>query len=96
MISLGLAIMGKEKVEEVAKEFKKRGLLSEKTGKEFVDDIVAKAEKEEKELTGKIQETIRKTLAKMNIPSKLDIDKLRKEVSKLEKKIDSMKVKENE
>ncbi len=96
LISLGLAVMGKEKLEELSNELKKRGIIPEKTGKEFVDDIISKAEREEKELANKFQKAIKDTLAKMNLPSKTDIDQLRKEIKKLEKKIESTKVKENE
>jgi polyhydroxyalkanoate synthesis regulator phasin len=46
---LGLALITKEKAEELAKELVKKGELSEKEGKGFVEEILKKSKEAEQE-----------------------------------------------
>jgi len=43
LTGVGLAAMTKDKVEEVARDLAKKGKLTEKEGKELVDDLLKKS-----------------------------------------------------
>ncbi|MDR2395152.1 MAG: hypothetical protein LBD57_00820 [Endomicrobium sp.] len=66
-ITVGLALKGKEKVEEVARKFVKENKMEEQEGKKFVDNVIKHAEETKKELAKKITETVKATIGKMGL-----------------------------
>ncbi|MBW2040214.1 MAG: hypothetical protein JRI46_11620 [Deltaproteobacteria bacterium] len=87
LTGLGLAFLTKDKVEELAKEFVKKGKLSEKEGKEFIDELSKKSEDAKKEVEGKIEKVARDTMKKMNLVTRDDFLKLEKQLKQLVKAI---------
>ncbi len=83
-LGAGLAVMTTEKIEEAVAEIVKKGQLSEKEGKELVADLVEKSKKARKELGEKVEKIIDKTLQKLNIPSRKEMEELRARVEQLE------------
>ena len=86
LTGVGLASMTKDKVEELAKELTEKGEITEKEGRELVDDLLKKSEQAKKDLETKIENAVEKVLGKMNIAGKEDIDRIEKRLSRLEKK----------
>ena len=87
---LGLASHTKERANEIAQELIKKGELSQSESKEFVIDIMDKAEKEKDRLIEKIKPEIDKSLEKMNFASKKCVDNLEKKIDELGNKIDQL------
>jgi len=87
---LGLASLTKERANEIAQELIKKGELSQSESKEFVIDIMDKAEKEKDRLIEKIKPEIDKSLEKMNFASKKCVDDLEKKIDELGNKIDQL------
>ncbi len=87
---LGLASLTKERANEIAQELIKKGELSQSESKEFVIDIMDKAEKEKDRLIEKIKPEIDKSLEKMNFASKKCVDNLEKKIDELGNKIDQL------
>jgi len=83
LIGIGLATLTREKIEQTIDELIKKGEMSEKEGKEALDDLVKKSKEVRKELTDKVEKTVADTLKKLNIPT-------RKEFSELEEKIEQL------
>ncbi|MBW1701710.1 MAG: phasin family protein [Deltaproteobacteria bacterium] len=86
LTGVGLAAMTRDKVEELAKELTEKGEMSEKEGKELVDELVKKSEKARKDLEKRVEDTVHKVLEKMDVATKKDIAKLKKEIKSLKQK----------
>jgi len=85
-IGMGLVSMTKQKAEAIVKPLVKKGELSEKEGREFSNELLKKSEEARKVLEKMIDEFVKRTLSKMNIPTKDDYLKLSRRIEKLEKK----------
>jgi polyhydroxyalkanoate synthesis regulator phasin len=86
-LGLGLASLTKEKIEEVAKELIKKGQLSEKEGKDFIEDLSKRSKEAGKEIKGKIEKGAADALKKMNLASRDELEELEKRIKKLEKEL---------
>jgi polyhydroxyalkanoate synthesis regulator phasin len=84
LTGVGLAAMTKDKVEELAKELAEKGKLTEKEGKELVNDLLKKSEKAKKDMEGQIERVVKDTMKKMNIAGAEELSNLTKRVKKLE------------
>lgn len=82
LAGIGLSLMTKEKIEKIATEFIEKGRMSEKEGKEFVDELMKKSEEAKNTLETSIEKTVKKVLDKMNIATKDDIIDLGKKIEK--------------
>ncbi|MBN1276002.1 MAG: phasin family protein [Deltaproteobacteria bacterium] len=88
MTGVGLAVMTKDKIEELVKEIIEKGEISEQEGKELIDKLQRKAEQARRDLEQKIEGIVEKTLEKMNVPTRKDITEMEERIKELEKKQD--------
>ncbi len=72
-----------EKVAELVNELVKKGELSESQGAKLVKEWAEKADKNTEQLGKSLSELISKTLDKMALPSRDDIEKLNNKVQAL-------------
>ncbi len=84
-IGAGLASMTAEKIEEAVSEIVKKGEISEKQGKELVQDLLDKSSKVRKDLGERIDKLVQDRLQKLNIPTRREIDELKAKIAQLEK-----------
>lgn len=84
-IGAGLASLTAEKIEEAVKEIVNKGDLTEKQGKELVQELKEKSAKARKELGERIDKMISDTLQKLNIPTRKEVEELKARVGQLEK-----------
>ena len=80
-----------EKLGEIVDELVKKGELSESQGARLVKEWTDKAEKGSLDIGKAVNEAVQKTLEKMNIPTRDEVDALRKEVKSLSKKLKELK-----
>jgi len=90
LAGIGTLSLTKEKANKIADDLIKRGELSQSESKEFVVDLLDKAEKEKDKLIEKIKPEIDKSLEKMNFASKKCVDNLEKKIDDLGNKIDQL------
>jgi polyhydroxyalkanoate synthesis regulator phasin len=83
LTGLGLAVLTKEKVEELAHELAEKGKLTEKEGKELVDSLRTRSEEARKELEAKIRGTVEEAIKKLNLATKRDIEDLAARIEEL-------------
>ena len=76
-----------EKIREFIDELVKKGELSESQGAKLVKEWTEKADKSSEQVSKGLTELIAKTMDKMNLPSKDDIDSLHKEIRILSARI---------
>lgn len=69
-----------ERVKEFIDELVKKGELSESQGAKLVKEWTEKAEKSSDELSKSISDVLNKTLEKMNLPTRDDLDDLNKKI----------------
>ncbi|MBE0425525.1 MAG: phasin family protein [Nitrospirae bacterium] len=78
-------------IQEMIKEFLddlvKKGELSESQGAKLFKEWTEKAGKTSEQLSKNMSEMLTKTLEKMNLPTKEDIERLNKEVQSLSERI---------
>lgn len=84
-IGAGLASLTAEKIEEAVKEIVNKGDLTEKQGKELVQELKEKSAKARKELGERIDKMINDTLQKLNIPTRKEVEELKARIEQLEK-----------
>jgi len=81
---LGLAALTKEKVEEIAREIAKAAEMSSEKGQQFVDEAVKRAEQTRQEFESAIQRVVVQTLARSNLATRQDFDRLVARIEQLE------------
>lgn len=87
---IGTISFTREKANKIADELIKRGELSKDESKEFIVDLLNKAEKEKNKIFERIKPEIKYRLEKMNFVSKKYVDDLEKKVQELENRIEHL------
>lgn len=83
LTGLGLAVVTKERIEELSAELVKKGELSEKQGREFVDEMMKKSEQAQADFERRLEESVRAVVEKLNLATKEDIESLHKRLDAL-------------
>ncbi len=84
LTGIGLAVLTKDRVEEMAKKMARESNASESEGKKLVDEIVKKADEYRNALEKLISDRVNATLAAMHIPNREEFEKLERRVAALE------------
>jgi len=84
LAGVGLTLMTKDKVEEVAREMVKNAQMSREKGEEFVKEAVARAQKGREDLEATVQRIVKETLKKTNLPTRDDVAELTARLERLE------------
>ena len=87
LTGVGLAVMTKEKAQELGRELVKKGEVTEKEGNEFVEQLMKKAEEASRDLEQKVENNVNKVIAKLDLVTKKETDKLAEKIAALEKAI---------
>ena len=87
LTGVGLTLMGKDKVEEMAHEIAKAAQLSSDKGQEFVNEAVARAEKGRVDLQATVERLVHEALKKANLPTRDDVTQLTTRLEQLEQTI---------
>jgi len=88
LAGMGTLSLTGEKATKIADELVKRGELSKEDSKEFIVDLLNKAEQGKEKLVEKIKPEIKYRLEKMSFVSKKYVDDLEKKVQELEERIE--------
>ena len=83
---LDYAFMTTEKLTNAAKEMAKENNLTKEEAKKLLNILVKKSEEAKKTMEDNLQELLKTSLKKMNIPTKDEIKKLEDRIKKLETK----------
>jgi polyhydroxyalkanoate synthesis regulator phasin len=91
LTGVGLAVMTKDKVEELGKELASQAKLSEHEGKEFVDHLLKQSETSRKEFESRINAAVQKAVSGLNLASKDEVARLSAKVEELTAKLPGSK-----
>ncbi|AWB11067.1 Polyhydroxyalkanoate synthesis regulator phasin [Thermodesulfobium acidiphilum] len=86
LMGLGVMDITRERAEKLVDELVKRGEIAKEEKYKVVDKLLKHIDKQEKELTQKVSETVKKTISEMGLPTKDDMDKILKRLDEIEKK----------
>lgn len=84
LTGIGMALLARDRVEELAKELADKADLSEKEGREFVDDVLKGAEEARKKFEERVDSAVRDALAKMHVATREDLEALERRVAAIE------------
>ncbi len=86
LAGLGAMSLTREKAQEITNDLIKRGELAKTDEAKFVRDLLDLAEKNKSGLEDKIEKAIEKVMAKLDIPTRKEIEELKAEIARLSKK----------
>ncbi len=87
LAGIGLGLMTRDKVEEVARDLAKSANLSAEKGQEFVDEAVNRAKKSRAELEASFQRVVGDMLRKAEVPTREDVTRLTARIEQLERRL---------
>jgi len=84
---VGMAVLTKEKAEELVKELSQQAKLSEQEGKELFDGLLKQSEQARSDFQTKVDEAVLSVVKRLNLASKDEVDSLRTKVDELSAKV---------
>lgn len=87
LVGIGLVLRTWDEVESVAKEFVKKGKMSEKEGDRFLKDMQKKYEDAQNKLEARVEKSVKEFLKKANVATSYDLKALKKEIRELKKMV---------
>jgi polyhydroxyalkanoate synthesis regulator phasin len=86
---VGLAVLTKEKAEELVKELTQQAKLSEQEGKELFDGLLKQSEQARTDLQAKLDEAVLAVVNRLNLATKDEVAALKVKVEELASKLSS-------
>jgi polyhydroxyalkanoate synthesis regulator phasin len=83
LTGVGLAVMTKDKVEELGRDLVSQAKLSESEGREFVDNLVRQSEAARSEFETRVDAVVKKTIGGLNLVHKDELARLQAQVDAL-------------
>ena len=87
LAGIGLALKTKDEVEDLAKELAAKGKLSEKDGKNFIEDLLNRYDDAQQKLEARVEKTVKELLKKADVVTGDELKGLKKEIRELKKMI---------
>ncbi len=83
---LGLAVLTKEKAEEMVKDIAQQAKLSEHEGKELVDSLMNQSDQARRDFQGKVDEAVMAVVSRLHLATREEVEGLRARITELESK----------
>ncbi|MBI5167184.1 MAG: hypothetical protein HY998_05515 [candidate division NC10 bacterium] len=87
LAGIGAVTLSQDRLREMVNELIAQGQLTKEEGNRFIKELLERAEQTKEEWEGKVTELISRALAKMNIPTKDDLEGLKARMAELEKRL---------
>jgi polyhydroxyalkanoate synthesis regulator phasin len=91
LASIGAVALAQEEIEDFVNKLVERGEIAEKDGRKLVMDIRERRKKTTEKAEESLDKRVEELLARMNVPSKADLDALSAKITVLTKKVDELK-----
>jgi len=91
MAGIGAVALAQDEMEEFVNKLVERGEIAEQDGRKLVREVVERRKKEAAAAEGELDKRLEQLLARMNVPTKSDIDTLSAKITALTKKVDELK-----
>lgn len=87
LTGVGLAVMTKDKVQELGENLVSQAKLSENEGRAFVDDLLKQSETARAEFENRVGAAVKKVIDGMNLAHKDEVAKLQAKVDELSARV---------
>jgi len=87
LTGIGLALIAKDEVEDLAKELVNKGKMSENEGTKFLEDLQNRYDETQKKLEEKVQQAVKDFMKKADVVTGDELKGLKKEIRDLKKAI---------
>jgi polyhydroxyalkanoate synthesis regulator phasin len=87
LTGIGLSLIAKDEVEELAKELINKSKMSEKEGSKFIEELQKKYDETQDKLEERVQQTAKEFLKKADVVTGDELRGLKKEIRELKKAI---------
>jgi polyhydroxyalkanoate synthesis regulator phasin len=84
---VGLAVLTKEKAEELVKDLTQQAKLSEQEGKELFEGLLKQSEQARNDFQAKIDEAVLTVVKRLNLATKDEVASLKAKVEELSSKV---------
>ena len=84
---LGLAVLTKEKAEELVKDIAQQAKLSEHEGKELMDSLMKQSDQARQDFQGKVDEAVLAVVNRLHLATRDEVASLRAKVEELSAKL---------
>jgi polyhydroxyalkanoate synthesis regulator phasin len=84
---VGLAVLTKEKAEELVKDLTQQAKLSEQEGKELFEGLLKQSEQARNDFQDKVDEAVLTVVKRLNLATKDEVENLKAKVDELSSKI---------
>ena len=84
---VGMAVLTKEKAEELVKELTQQAKLSEQEGKDLFDGLLKQSEQARADFQTKVDDAVLVVVKRLNLASKDEVNSLRTKVDELSAKV---------
>ncbi len=91
LAGVGVMALAQDEIEDFVNKLMERGEIAEKDGRILVQEIMEKRKKRLERAEDELGKRVEEILARLNIPTKADVDSLSKKISILSKKVEEMK-----
>lgn len=93
LTGVGVASLTKEKIEDLGKELIVQGKMSEQEGEKLIEEMLSRAEESRNSMKSQTENLVQNTIAKMQLARVEDIEQLKTEIEKLREEISSLQKK---
>lgn len=94
LAGIGAMALTQEEIEKFVSKLIERGEIAEKDGRKLINDVMEKRRRKAEEVSVEAETAyegrMEEVLARMNIPSKSDIDALSRKITALTEKVDAL------
>ena len=87
MTGIGMALLAKDEMEDLAREVVEKGKMPEQDGQKFINELQKRYEDVQGKLEGRVETTGREILKKMDVVTGEDLKAIKKEIRELKKAI---------
>jgi len=87
LTGIGLALIAKDEVEDLAKELVNRSKMSENEGTKFLEDLQKRYDETQRKLEEKVQNAVKEFMKKADVVTGDELKGLKKEIRELKKAI---------
>jgi polyhydroxyalkanoate synthesis regulator phasin len=87
LTGIGLALIAKDEVEDLARELVNKGKMSENEGTKFLEDLQKRYDETQTKLEEKVQKAVKDFMKKADVVTSDELKGLKKEIRELKKAI---------
>jgi len=90
LASIGAVALAQDEMEDFIDKLIERGEIADKDGRKLIKEMKEKRKKHAQEVEEEVSKKVRETMERMNIPTRVDLERLASSIAALSQKIDEL------